>query len=129
MPGRNPDLNPLAVRKRLLIAESELNRAMAAQEALAMTQGAHNVLDRFKSIGSLASAAALLATGITAFRRSRATHKAQKGSWLQLIVKGAQAAAPIWLAWRSRQNGPGAAHDQKENPEPPSRIHLDNFGH
>jgi len=113
MPGRNPDLNPLAVRKRLLIAESELNRAHAVQECQAMTEGARSFLGRVKSLGSLASAAALLATGVTAFRRSHAAHKAQKSSWLQLILKGAQAVAPIWLAWRSRQNGRALEQDEK----------------
>jgi hypothetical protein len=103
----------LAVRKRLLIAESELNRAHAVQECQAMTEGARSFLGRVKSVGSLASAAALLATGVTAFRRSRSAHKAEKSSWLQLFLKGAQAAAPIWLAWRSRQNERAGEQDGK----------------
>jgi NADPH:quinone reductase-like Zn-dependent oxidoreductase len=94
----------LELRKRLLIAESELNRAQAVQECQAVTEGARSFLGRVKSVGSIASAAALLAAGVTAFRRAHAAHKAEKGSWLHLILKGAQAAAPIWLAWRSRRN-------------------------
>jgi hypothetical protein len=100
--GNNPRVNPLESRKRLLIAESELNRAQLAQEWVALTAGVHMFTGRVKSFGSIASAAALLVAGLAAFRRGRHTDADVKPSWLQIVLKGAQAAGSIWLAFRAR---------------------------
>jgi hypothetical protein len=104
MSGRDSGLNPLELRKRLLIAESELNRAQAVQECHAMTQVTRDFMIRFKSIGSIASTGALLLAGVSAFRRSRAAHRREKASWIQIALRGAQAAGSIWVALRSRRN-------------------------
>ena len=58
--GDSPRMNPLETRKRLLIAESELNRAQLAQEWGAMTVGVRTLTDRAKSYASIASSAAVL---------------------------------------------------------------------
>jgi hypothetical protein len=100
--GNNPRVNPLASRKRLLIAESELNRAQLAQEWVALTAGVRTLTGRVRSFGTIASAAALLMAGIAAFRRGRQTNAEVKPSWLQTVLKGAQAAGSIWLAFRAQ---------------------------
>jgi len=100
--GNNPRVNPLESRKRLLIAESELNRAQLAQEWVALTAGVRTLTGRVKSFGSIASAAALLVAGLAAFRRGRRGDADVKPSWLQMALKGAQAAGSIWLAFRRR---------------------------
>ena len=41
--GDNPRVNPLESRKRLLVAQSELNRAQLVQEWVAMTVGARTL--------------------------------------------------------------------------------------
>lgn len=97
-----PHVNPLPLRKQLLIAESELNRAQLLEEWQAMTAGVHTLAARVKTIGSLASTAALVVAGITAFRRGRADARGQKISWLGAALKVTKVAGPLWLAMRAR---------------------------
>ena len=104
--GKRPHLNPLESRKRLLIAESEINRAQLLDEWQAMTDGIHRLTDRVKSVSSLASAAAALVAGVSAFRRGKSVSTAAKPSWLQTILSGARLAGSIALAF-------GRSHDEK----------------
>ncbi|MEI9960905.1 MAG: hypothetical protein WDM76_07150 [Limisphaerales bacterium] len=48
-------MNPLELRKRLLIEESELNRAQLVQEWHAMAHDVRSLTNRVKTIGSFAS--------------------------------------------------------------------------
>ena len=100
--GTNPHVSPLESRKKLLVAESELNRAQLIEEWQAMTDGLRTVTARVKSVGSIASAAALFISGVSAFRRSRAASHGGKPSWLQTALQGTKVASSIWLAFRSR---------------------------
>ena len=109
-------MNPLESRKQLLIAESELNRVQLAQEWGAMTAGVRTLADRVKTCGSIASSAALLVAGLTAFRHGKKCVDADvKPSWLQTILKGAGLISTFWLAFRAK------GHDQ-EKKEPNSRA-------
>jgi len=101
-------MNPIESRKQLLIAESELNRVQLMEEWHAMTEGVHTFGTRVKSVSALASAAALLVTGVSAFRRSKAMPSNGKPALFQTLLKGAQLAGSIWLAFRSRRR------DQKD---------------
>ena len=60
-------MNPLAARKQLLIAESELNRVCLAEDFAALTAEMRSLTERAKSFGTVASSAAMLAAGLTAF--------------------------------------------------------------
>ncbi|HTD65153.1 MAG TPA: hypothetical protein VK846_01315 [Candidatus Limnocylindria bacterium] len=95
-------MNTLQLRKELLIAESELNRAQLMEEWHALAYGVRTFGARVKSATSLASAAALFISGVSAFRRDRASSKGEKPSWLRTALKGAQVASSIWLAFRAR---------------------------
>lgn len=101
--GKNPRVNPLELRKQLLIAESELNRAQLSEEWQTMTRGVHSFASRVKSVGSVASAAALLVAGMSAFRRGRAAPADAKPSWIHRMLKGARLASSIWFAFRARR--------------------------
>ncbi|HKW31226.1 MAG TPA: hypothetical protein VJT54_18015 [Verrucomicrobiae bacterium] len=85
-----------------MIAESELNRAQLVREWVALTAGVRTLTGRVKSFGSIASAVALLLAGLAAFRRGRRANAGVKPSWFQMVLKGAQAAGSIWLAFRAR---------------------------
>ena len=100
--GKNPRVNPLASRKQLLVAESELNRAQLAGDMAVLTAGVRTLTDRAKSSGSIASSAAVLVAGLAACRRDRAVDAKAKPSWLQTILKGAGLISTLWLAFRSR---------------------------
>ena len=56
--GNSSRINPLESRKRLLIAESELNRAQLVGDVAALTAEIHTLAERAKSFGSVASSAA-----------------------------------------------------------------------
>lgn len=100
--GKGPRMNPLELRKQLLIAESELNRAQLIEEMAVLKAGIHTLTDRAKSFGSITSAAALLVTGLAAFRRGKSVVAAGKSSWPQTILKGAGLVSTLWLAFRSQ---------------------------
>ena len=99
---RMPRVNPLQLRKELLIAESELNREQLVEEWRAMTVGIRTLGARAKYVGTLASAAALFVSGVSAFRRGRAASNGAKFSWLQTAVQGSKVVSSIWLAFRAR---------------------------
>jgi negative regulator of sigma E activity len=95
-------MNPLESRKQLLIAESELNRAQLAHELQTMAQEVRSFVNQARTIGSYASAAASLVAGLAVFRRKKTTAAAEKPSWLQTILNGAQLAGSLWSEFRSR---------------------------
>jgi hypothetical protein len=99
-----PRLNPLELRKELLIAESEINRVQLAEEWNAMTAGFHNVTERVKSVGSIASVAVMLLAGVSAFRRRKSESNGAKNSLFRTALKGAEIAGSVWQAWRARKN-------------------------
>jgi len=95
-------VNPLDARKRLLIAESELNRAQLTQEWTALTAGIHSFRERAKSLGSIASSAAVLVAGLAAFRSSKRADDDAKPAWMTRIIKGAGLISTLWMAFRPR---------------------------
>jgi hypothetical protein len=103
-------MNPLESRKRLLIAESELNRAQLVGDMATLTAGVRTLTDRAKSFGSIASSAAVLVAGLAAFRRGKsvAVDADAKPSRLQTILKVAGLISTLWLAFRSQ------GRDQKD---------------
>jgi hypothetical protein len=95
-------MNPLQLRKHLLLAESELNRAQLAGDLAALKADARALADRAKSFEAIASSAAVLVAGVAAFRRGKPADAGAKPSWLQMILKGAGLVSTIWLAFRSQ---------------------------
>src|ERR1035441_7919506 len=83
MSGKYPRLNPLASRKQLLIAESELNRVQLVQEWHAMADEARSLAYQARTLRSFASAAATLVAGLTSCRQKTAPPAAEKPSWGQ----------------------------------------------
>ncbi len=106
MSGNKPRVNPLEARKRLLVAESDLNRAQLAGEWGALTAGVRTLTDRAKSFGSIASAAAVLVAGLAAFRRGQGADADVKPSWGQTLLKGAGLISTLWLAFRAPGRDP-----------------------
>ena len=101
--GKKPRLNPLASRKQLLIAESELNRAQLAEDWQAVADEISSLTARAKSFGTLASAAAVLVTSLIAFKQSSSGDADPKPSWSKRILQGAGWISSMWLAFRSAQ--------------------------
>ena len=93
-------MNPLESRKQLLIAESELNRAQLVQEWQTMAAEVHSLTSQARTISSIASAAASLVAGLAFCRRKKSAPDAEKPSWWQTILKGAQLAGSLWSEFR-----------------------------
>jgi len=94
-------MTPLASRKKLLVAESELNRAQLAQEWRAMSDDAHALAYRAGTIRALASMALTLVSSLVSLRQNGAAPAAEKASWLQTVLKGAQLAGSLWSEFRT----------------------------
>jgi hypothetical protein len=105
MSGKKPRLNPLASRKQLLIAESNLNRAQLVQDWQAVADGVYSVADRARTLGSVVSATASLVAMLASFRRQKSAPAAEKPSWLPTLLKGAELISTVWQAFRSRGRG------------------------
>lgn len=94
-------MNSLASRKKLLIAESELNRAQLFHDWQELA-GEMNALSRqAKSIGFIASTAVSLISGAASLWKKNTARAAEKTSWLQTILKGAQLAGSLWSEFRT----------------------------
>jgi hypothetical protein len=94
-------MNPLASRKKLLIAESELNRAQLVQEWQIMADKVRSLASQARTISSIASSAAILIAGLASLRRKKEpAPAAEKTSWVQTILKGAQMARSLWSEFR-----------------------------
>jgi hypothetical protein len=95
-------MNPLASRKKLLVAESELNRAQLVQEWQVMADDVHALANRTKTLSFIVSTTASLVAGVAAFRRHKTAPTAEKPSWLQTFLKGAGLVSTIWQTFRSQ---------------------------
>lgn len=96
-------MNPLASRKQILIAESELNRAHLVQDWQTLTTEAHALADEARTLRSIASAAASLVTGLAALRRKKSA-PVEKPAWWQTLLKGGQTISALWSQFRSRSH-------------------------
>jgi hypothetical protein len=99
--GKGPQVNPLESRRRLLVAESEINRVELLMEWQTIAEGVHGLADRAKTMGAWASTATLLVAAVTALRRG-APAPAANSSWLQRLLNGMRVVATIWSAFLPR---------------------------
>jgi len=90
------------MRKDLLIAESELNRVQLMDEWEAAKEWHHTLSAGARVAGSVASAVALVASGVRAFRSKRGSPNGAEGSWLQPLIKGAGVIATLCGGFRLR---------------------------
>jgi hypothetical protein len=100
--GKTRHVSPLASRKQLLIAESELNRAELTEEWQTMAHEIRDVARRAKTIAGWASSAVMLVAGVAALRRRPTAPSTAKSSWFQKVLNGARVASTIWFAFRAR---------------------------
>jgi hypothetical protein len=95
-------MSPLQSRKKLLIAESDLNRAQLIQDWRTIVDDVQTLTKQARTIGSIASGAMALISGLSWFSREKSAPIAEKSSWLQTILKAAQLAGLLWSEFRQR---------------------------
>jgi predicted membrane metal-binding protein len=93
-------MSQIASRKKMLIAESELNRALLAQDLQIMTGEVHVITRKVRAFSSLASAGLVLLGAFRLFRRKPRKPKAENTSWLKTILKTAGVASTLWSAFQ-----------------------------
>lgn len=100
--GKKTHVTPLELRKQLLIAESEINRAQLLQECQTMADEVRSLANQARTISSVVAAAVSLSAGLAAFWRSKSVPADEKPSWWQTLLKGAQLAGSLWSEFRPR---------------------------
>ena len=105
MPGKAAALNSLELRKQLLLAESELNRAQLVKEWHSMAGEVRALADEARTVRAMATAATTLVMGLASCVSPPAPPTA-KPSWWQTILKGAGVASTLWQAF-ARSNAAG----------------------
>ena len=93
-------MTQLELRKRLLLAESELNRAELTQEWKAVSESFRGVAVQAKKYSSVALASAMVMAGLTYFWRAKTAPAGRKPSWWQLLLKGVKLGASLWTEFR-----------------------------
>jgi hypothetical protein len=114
MPQKSTRLNALESRKRLLLAESELNRAQMVEDLGALKSDVSALVDRVTSLGSITSSVAALVSGVAAFRGEKPENGDGKSHWLRRVIKGASLVSSLWRAFRPkhRDRKEGVGEDQ-----------------
>jgi len=102
-------MTPLESRKRLLIAESDLNRVQLGLDWCAVSAEGRTLTERVRTFGAMASSAAMLVAGFAAWRRGKPAAPRATPSWRHTLLKGAGLISTLWLAFRP----PGREPDDK----------------
>ena len=91
-------------RKKLLLAESEVNREQLAGEYRNLTSEVRELRSRLNTACSaVASAASAGIAGVRAIGEvRREIHSKQRGSWLSALLNGMRAGTALWKSMRSR---------------------------
>lgn len=95
-------MSPLALRKQLLVAESELNRAALRADLAELVAGVDARIDRSVSWFAVAASALSLIGGLMAHRSSSPAAPSSRRSWIQTLTTGAGLVASVWQTFRSR---------------------------
>ncbi len=94
-------MNKLTLRKQLLIAESDLNRAQLVEDWKDLARDAQVLADRAGTIHSLATAGISLLAGLASLQRKKAEAAAPaKKSWWPTVLKGVQTVSSLWQQFR-----------------------------
>lgn len=97
MSGKHPHLTPLALRKELLIAESDLNRVQLIGDMVSMATAVNTLAVRALSFGSIFASAMALLSGL-----GKPATPQTKPSWLQTLLKGVGLVSTLWVAFRPK---------------------------
>lgn len=100
-------MNPLDSRKRLLIAESELNRAKALSDLAAVSSEVCLLCEQARTLGKIASSAAVVMAVLEVFRSGKSVTGAQKPSWLRTLRRSVGLVSTLWLALRPQRQDAG----------------------
>jgi hypothetical protein len=102
---------PLLARKRLLIAESDLNRALLTREYRNLAGGIRDAAKPIKQWSALAASGAAVVLLFKTLQNRASATGAPKSSWLSTSLDMAHMALPVWLNLR-KNKAPSNSRDQ-----------------
>jgi hypothetical protein len=98
-------MNPLQLRKQLLLAESELNRIQLAADITTLRLGVRSLAHRVKSVSGIIASAGVVVMALADFvRGKKSAASAGKSSWLQTLLRSAGLISTIFMAFRSSRS-------------------------
>lgn len=112
-------MTALKLRKQLLVAESELQRAQLTAQLNQCGTLVHGLISRTQTYGSMLSSGATLLTGLASLRGSPTPGSAPRLSWLPGFLKVAGVVSTVLLALRSRKNAAARSSVPSPAPVPP----------
>jgi hypothetical protein len=83
-------------QKKLLIAESELNRALLVRDASVAVASFHRLTHHIKSRGLWAMLAAVVTSRFLGPKKNAPSDPSQKRSWFSKLISGIKTGASIW---------------------------------
>jgi hypothetical protein len=89
------------LRKQLLLAESELNRAQLERQLLALRQAAHSLRHEAGLITRVASTTAMVVAFVASLRGPHTPSAPEKPSWGRKLLKGVGLVSTLWTVFRS----------------------------
>ena len=95
-------MTSLALRKKLLLAENEVNRERLLHECQQLGGEVRRIRGKFSStLAAVASAASVGIAGAKAIGEVRSRCSKEKGSWLSALFDGMRAGTSLWRSMRS----------------------------
>jgi hypothetical protein len=89
------------MRKKLLLTESEVNRAELVRELHKVKNEISHIKEQVRTIGSVASTAALAATAFSLFRKHKTSSESSNGSgkpsWISAALAGARIGTSLFF--------------------------------
>lgn len=114
MPGKKLIASPLELRKRLLVAESEMNRALLAREYRVLTGDLRSATHHLKKLGGVVSSATALVAVYMAFRSRKSGTEPSRRPWWPACVKLFRLGLPLWIGLNQRKTTVHAAEQNGE---------------
>ncbi len=95
-------MNALQIRKRLLLAESDVHRARLSREWAELSDGLDRVGERVRSFDAMAASTMALVSNLSGWATARPAPGTPVSSWFKKLVSGARLGCTLWLLFRRR---------------------------
>jgi hypothetical protein len=89
-------MSPLAARKRLLVAESEINREILTRDFKRLRAGVQGISEEIRKYGGVALSVGALAAAFSMFRNSKPEPEKKSHSWLSWAGKAVRLGVSLW---------------------------------
>ena len=100
---QNGSVSPLETRRRLLIAESELNRTRMTADLVALGHQARTLASETMTLHSIVSSASVLAVGLAGLANQSSAPTRQRTPWWRILLNNTSLLSALWLTFRAKK--------------------------